>query len=136
FTPADCLEMLRAQNRDLGLVVDLTFSDRYYDGREFSMRGVEVIKIRECGHGVIPNRKNVVAFMNLVKAFTARKPDKYIAVHCTHGLNRSGYYIVSFLIEVLHFTLEQAMAAFTQASPPGLWDNEYILALYKQHNAG
>ena len=32
FTPADCLEMLKAQNRDLGLVVDLTFSDRYYDG--------------------------------------------------------------------------------------------------------
>ena len=31
------------------------------------MRGVEVIKIRECGHGVVPNRKNVVAFMNLVK---------------------------------------------------------------------
>jgi protein tyrosine/serine phosphatase len=36
-------------------------------------------------------------------------PDKWIGVHCTHGLNRTGFLICRFLIQELGWDAQRAM---------------------------
>ncbi|CAF3836814.1 unnamed protein product [Rotaria sp. Silwood1] len=39
-----------------------------------------------------------------------RKIDNLIGIHCTHGINRSGYFIVRYLIEILGQQPDNAIA--------------------------
>lgn len=36
--------------------------------------------------------------------------DKLIGVHCTHGLNRTGYMVCRYMVETLGFTALEAIA--------------------------
>eukprot|EP00415_Alexandrium_ostenfeldii_P000668 UN0668 len=35
---------------------------------------------------------------DMIDDFVARKPDKYVAVHCTHGINRTGFLVAMYLM--------------------------------------
>lgn len=48
----------------------------------------------------------------MVRTFSAQFPLEAIAVHCTHGFNRSGFLIVSYLVEVMDFHLTKALEIF------------------------
>ncbi len=61
-------------------------------------------------------------FKRIVSEFLSTNEQDFVAVHCTHGLNRSGYFIVAYLVETLGWLLHEALRAFSLASPPGLWD--------------
>eukprot|EP00286_Rhodomonas_abbreviata_P019623 CAMPEP_0181306276 /NCGR_PEP_ID=MMETSP1101-20121128/10207_1 /TAXON_ID=46948 /ORGANISM="Rhodomonas abbreviata, Strain Caron Lab Isolate" /LENGTH=357 /DNA_ID=CAMNT_0023412309 /DNA_START=425 /DNA_END=1495 /DNA_ORIENTATION=- len=143
FTPEQFLNEQRTHGREIGLVVDLTYTDKYYDGeKEFVSRGVSYIKIPEKGHSSHPRRRNIDTFIKTVTSFLKKNDDntnnshngkRYVAVHCTHGLNRSGFFIVSLLVEALSIPLSLALRSFAAASPPGIWDRDYILALHRKY---
>ena len=100
--------------------MDLTNSNKYYNGaRDFAARGVEYLKIREPGHSEVPKRESVTRFCQAVSAFLRSNPQRYVAVHCTHGLNRTGFMIVSLLVDAMGYNLEAAVAAFAIARAPG-----------------
>ena len=42
-------------------------------------------------------------------------PDKLVGVHCTHGLNRTGYLVCRYMIQELGVEPEEAIAAFDTA---------------------
>ena len=48
------IELTKSKNIDLGLVIDLTFTDRYYNRKNFTDQGVAYEKIFVPGH-VIPD---------------------------------------------------------------------------------
>jgi hypothetical protein len=134
FEPQQVLDWRDADGKKIGLVIDLTFTDRYYNGTmEFQDRGVEYKKIPTKGHGLPPSPKDVRTFISTVSEFRKKNPDAYIAVHCTHGLNRSGFMIISYLVDVLRMHLTSALAAFARSNPPGMWDREYIKKLHLQY---
>lgn len=134
FTPSIFLAEQVAQGRAVRMVVDLTYTDKYYDGAtEFVPKGVEYVKIREKGHSAVPKRRNIERFKLAVMGLWARRPGATVAVHCTHGFNRSGFFIVCLLIECLSFSLPAALASFAKASPPGIWDRDYVLALHEHY---
>ena len=54
FTPDTLIELTKSKNIDLGLVIDLTFTDRYYNRKNFTDQGVAYEKIFVPGH-VIPD---------------------------------------------------------------------------------
>ncbi|WAR21325.1 DUS11-like protein [Mya arenaria] len=56
FTPAILLEQTRADGQQLGLIIDLTFTTRYYQPQEFVNKGVQYEKIFVPGH-IIPAKK-------------------------------------------------------------------------------
>ncbi|NXB93722.1 DUS11 phosphatase, partial [Vidua chalybeata] len=93
FSPQDLIRKLQERKEELGLVIDLTYTTRYY-GREELPSSLRYWKILTVGHQ-IPNRKTILRFKYLVKKFLAanRDNDKLIGVHCTHGLNRTGYLV-------------------------------------------
>lgn len=62
---------------------------------------ISYIKILTVGHQV-PDNNTIFQFKCAVKEFLKKNKnnDKLIGVHCTHGLNRTGYLICRYLIDV------------------------------------
>ena len=48
----------------------------------------------------------------------ASEPDAYVAMHCSYGFNRTGFVIVSYLVEFGGLDIEEALAIFEQSRPP------------------
>lgn len=112
FTPA----ILRERIPKLQLVIDLTFTDRYYNATEFSDYGIQHVKIKCPGGGqMIPPSYIFKRFNNAITEFlrsNSVNEDTLIGVHCTHGLNRTGYFICRYLVEHCKWTPEQSVKAF------------------------
>lgn len=51
-------------------------------------------------------------FIHTVKNFMKKKPLELIAVHCTHGFNRTGFLIVSFMVQEMDCSIEAALKEF------------------------
>ncbi|NWS79134.1 DUS11 phosphatase, partial [Crotophaga sulcirostris] len=93
FSPRDLLKKINEQKEELGLVIDLTHTTRYYRPEELPAT-LSYSKILTMGRE-IPNKDTVLRFRCVVKKFLRdnKDNDKLIGVHCTHGLNRTGYMV-------------------------------------------
>ncbi|XP_042066535.1 mRNA-capping enzyme-like [Salvia splendens] len=122
----------RVLNRKIGLVIDLTNSDRYYDCKNWTDEGIKHVKIRCKGRDSVPESEDVNQFVYEVQQFLARQrqPKKHILVHCTHGHNRTGYMIGHYLMRIMPISVTQAIKTFSEARPPGIYKPDYIDALF------
>ncbi|KAK4882210.1 hypothetical protein RN001_005529 [Aquatica leii] len=116
FTPA----ILRKSAPMVKLVIDLTFTDRYYSATEFSNYGVNHVKIKCPGGGErLPSPELLTKFNETVLAFMKSddgdNQEALIGVHCTHGLNRTGYFICNYMVQFCDFTPLAAFQAFETA---------------------
>ncbi|XP_038113235.1 RNA/RNP complex-1-interacting phosphatase homolog isoform X1 [Culex quinquefasciatus] len=95
FTPAD----VRSQLPNLGMMIDLTYTTKYYSPVEFNNYNIQHKKLLTKGHE-IPQRSLVDKFIEIVNQFLSdeQNKDKQIGVHCTHGLNRTGYFVCAYMI--------------------------------------
>lgn len=70
FTPADAVEMAHETcGRRVGMVVDLTFSTKYYDPVEWTRLGVRHVKIKCRGRGEAPDAESINTFVFEVRRF-------------------------------------------------------------------
>lgn len=92
--------------------IDLTNTSRFYDKEEVEGEGCKYLKLQCRGHGETPSTEQTHAFIELVHNFILHHPLEKIAVHCTHGFNRTGFLIVAYLVEKLDFDLGQAIGTF------------------------
>lgn len=102
---------------NLGLVIDLTQTTRYYDPSIFTKKGIQHIKLMIHGGGRIPDKKNVDVFARHVDQFLSNdiNKDKLIGVHCTHGVNRTGYLICQHMVRQHNIAPETAIDYFESA---------------------
>ena len=91
------------------------------------------MKLQCRGHGETPSHDQVKAFIQICTNFTQQHPLDIIAVHCTHGFNRTGFLISSYLIETEDWSPEAAVSAFTKARPPGIYKEDYINELFRRY---
>ncbi|XP_066999338.1 RNA/RNP complex-1-interacting phosphatase [Anabrus simplex] len=127
FTPS----MLVEQCPRLSLVVDLTNTHRYYNPQEFLSKGILYEKIF-CPGKVIPHDDNVQKFIDIVDGYISQNGDSkesLIGVHCTHGLNRTAYFICNYMIKRLKIPAQEAISAFERARGHAIERQEYIKAL-------
>lgn len=61
-------------------------------------------------------------------------PLEIIGVHCTHGFNRTGFLIVSYMVEKMDCAVEAALMAFASARPPGIYKADYIKELFRRYD--
>ncbi|KAL0491951.1 RNA/RNP complex-1-interacting phosphatase [Acrasis kona] len=121
------------QGRKIGLIIDITNTDRYYDRSDVPF-AVAHKKIFVVGHEKAPGNE-CKQFNDIVEKFKETNPDEYIVVHCTHGLNRTGFMIINYLIEHEEQTVDDAFNAFnTSRSPHGMYNPLFIDELYEKHN--
>jgi mRNA-capping enzyme len=60
-------------------------------------------------------------------------PTELIGIHCTHGFNRTGFLICSYLVEKLDYSIDMAVALFADSRPPGIYKEQYILELFTRY---
>ena len=100
---------------ELRSIIDLTNTSRYYSPADCARQGLKHRKIFTPGHGVVPENKSVQQFFSAVDTFSSDNDDGLIGVHCTHGLNRTGYMICRYMIEKKGFKPEDAIQTFNEA---------------------
>ncbi|XP_021753647.1 mRNA-capping enzyme-like isoform X2 [Chenopodium quinoa] len=127
--------LTRVKNIKLGMIVDLTNTDRYYSPSDFKKEGLKYLKIRCQGRDSVPDNESVNTFVFEVAQFifnqNERQPKKYVLVHCTHGHNRTGYMIVHYLMRTQQAScVAEAIQRFAAARPPGIYKPDYIDALF------
>ncbi|KAK9687308.1 Dual specificity phosphatase, catalytic domain [Popillia japonica] len=112
--------LLQYQPR-IKLIIDVTNTDygRYYDPEDFTKRGVRVEKIM-CPGGPtnVPSASLVEKFFHVVDEFLndpQANQNSLIGVHCTHRLNRTGYFICKYMISKLGIQPELAISSFQTA---------------------
>uniref|UniRef100_A0A3B5ME68 Tyrosine specific protein phosphatases domain-containing protein n=1 Tax=Xiphophorus couchianus TaxID=32473 RepID=A0A3B5ME68_9TELE len=129
FGPWELLDALKEDNYELGLIIDLTFTTRYYNLQDLP-QSLLCVKIFTAGHEV-PSDQTILSFKRTVHRFLRdnQDNDKLIGVHCTHGLNRTGYLICRYLIDVDGMAPAQAVQRKSRAFRPQQEDSVTDLTL-------
>ncbi|KAK9150977.1 hypothetical protein Syun_009286 [Stephania yunnanensis] len=132
YSMRQVIHQQKVLGRELGLVIDLTNTTRYYSPSDWQKQSIKHVKIACKGRDSVPDNESVNNFVYEVLQFRCRQKHskKYILVHCTHGHNRTGYMIAHFLMRSQHISISEAIQAFAHARPPGIYKPDYIDALY------
>ncbi|KAM4634429.1 RNA/RNP complex-1-interacting phosphatase isoform 1-T2 [Polymixia lowei] len=126
FGPWELLEALGEENQELGLIIDLTFTTRYYQLEDIP-ESLLCVKILTAGHE-IPSDATILSFKQAVYRFLRDNTDndKLIGVHCTHGLNRTGYLVCRYLIDVEGMDPKKAVELFNSSRGHTIERENYI----------
>ncbi|KAL6096352.1 dusp11 [Pungitius sinensis] len=126
FGPWELLDTLRRANQELGLIIDLTFTTRYYSLQDVP-ESLLIMKILTAGHEV-PSDKTILSFKRAVGVFLRDNADNdmLIGVHCTHGLNRTGYLICRYLIDVDGMDPKEAVELFNSSRGHAVERQNYL----------
>jgi len=79
---------------DIRSVVDLTNTQK---SRYPVPRGIRRVHLKMEGHGKVPDERAVETFLRIVEDLRAQRGGT-VLVHCTHGLNRTGYLCCRWLM--------------------------------------
>ncbi|KRZ14995.1 mRNA-capping enzyme [Trichinella zimbabwensis] len=131
FTPNMVLQNEYSE-KTIGLWIDLTNTTRFYSKDEIERYGVVYKKINCKGFGECPSQQTVNEFVNLCQEHLELNPDSIIAVHCTHGFNRTGFLICSYLVVVNDWSIDAAASEFARARPPGIYKQDYLDEIFKR----
>ena len=91
------------------------------------------VKLKCEGHQGAPTEDKVRVFIHICQKFIAQHPLEIVAVHCTHGFNRTGVMIVSYLIEQFGWSAYAAWSHFKQHRPVGIYKQEYIQEIFVRY---
>ncbi|KAF3850071.1 hypothetical protein F7725_019790 [Dissostichus mawsoni] len=133
FHPGMLSNFLKSLKVKMGLLVDLTNTTRFYDRNDIEKEGIKYVKLHCKGydHGESPSKDATTSFISTCEEFIEKNPTEIIGVHCTHGFNRTGFLVCGYLVEKMDWSVEAAVAAFTQARAPGIYKGEYLKELFR-----
>ncbi|KAJ8865971.1 hypothetical protein PR048_033495 [Dryococelus australis] len=115
FYPSMVFSSMRSYKRTIGLWIDLTNTTRFYNKQDIESQDCGYLKLQCRGHGETPSNDQTRTFVQICDNFISQHPLEIIAVHCTHGFNRTGFLIASYLVEKMDCSLEAAISQFAQA---------------------
>ncbi|VDK64543.1 unnamed protein product [Onchocerca ochengi] len=133
FTTLNLLQKLGEKGIQVGLIIDLTDTDRYYERSDIEGMCILYEKINCPGRGFIERDDLVDAFNAIVDNFLESNADNemMIGIHCTNGVNRSGYLICRFLIDRLGWSSHDAIDAFERTRGYPIERGSYVQALHR-----
>lgn len=134
FTLDMLFAFLKSQRLKLGLWIDLTNTTRFYDKKSLEEYGCKYLKLQCRGHGETPSEDQTKTFVQVCKNFILYNPLEIIGVHCTHGFNRTGFLIISYLVENDGTSVDAGLAEFAASRPPGIYKADYIQELYRRYD--
>ena len=136
-------------------IIDISHDSPTYDPAELEAGGIEYHKFPTVSK-IPPTVHEVQDFIALVDRLRAeiyqlptrntgnglgppgrlKKPLPVIGVHCHYGYNRTGFFIVCYLMEKLGYQLEAALQEFERQRPPGIRHDHFIDTLYVRYTIG
>ncbi|XP_014251791.1 mRNA-capping enzyme-like isoform X1 [Cimex lectularius] len=140
FTPEMLIMSTSNWKKRIGLWIDLTNTSRYYDMNKVTNGyndGKKIIyeKIECRGRDETPTPEQTNHFITICQRFIQQNPLDIIGIHCTHGFNRTGFLIASYLIAVNDWGPCAALQEFARARPPGIYKGDYIIELYSRYGS-
>lgn len=117
----------------IGLWVDLTKTRRYYSKKEIEQKECIYKKLPLKGHGATPSEEETASFCKEVSEYLKHNPKGVVAVHCTHGFNRTGFLIAAYLVEELGWAIDAAIGSFAACRPDGIYKQDYIDELFRRY---
>ncbi|XP_065164847.1 LOW QUALITY PROTEIN: mRNA-capping enzyme [Atheta coriaria] len=134
FHPEMLIDICKSKKIKLGLWIDLTNTKRFYKESSVKEADITYMKMPCRGHGETPSKEQTEDFINVVSTFIEQHPLHSIGVHCTHGFNRTGFLIVSYLVEKEDCSLPIALQMFAKVRPPGIYKKDYLEELYARYD--
>ena len=102
-------------------------TDRYYDPNDIRSFNITHVKLPiPGGSQALPRNDLINKFYTIVDDFTKDNPNKKVGVHCTHGFNRTGYFICSYLAEQRKMPIGDAIREFENQRRPGIYRQEFV----------
>lgn len=121
----------------LQAVVDISHDSPVYDPKGLEEGGITYFKFPTVSKQP-PTKDEVGTFIELIDKIRGERKGKdgLIGVHCHYGFNRTGFFVVSYLIEKLGYKVQDAIDTFQQARPPGIRHNHFIDELHVRYCSG
>jgi mRNA-capping enzyme len=133
FTPVMLFNSMKQHKVKIGLWIDLTNTKRFYDKQRIEDQECAYVKISCRGHGETPSVEATKTFIDICNKFVAQHPTEIIAVHCTHGFNRTGFLVCAFLVEAFDWSVDMAVNSFITARKPGIYKEAYLKELFRRY---
>uniref|UniRef100_A0A914Z5U1 mRNA-capping enzyme n=1 Tax=Panagrolaimus superbus TaxID=310955 RepID=A0A914Z5U1_9BILA len=111
---------------------NLANTERFYGWKAVTSNDCEYLHMPLRGHAETPSEEDTDKFIEIVTDFVKTNPNDIVAVHCTHGFNRTGFLIVAYLIKVMGLDVATAVKEFANARPQGIYKEDYLRELFKR----
>jgi pimeloyl-ACP methyl ester carboxylesterase len=119
----------------IAVVVDISHESPVYDPRGLENGGIEYRKFPTVSK-LPPTVDEVKHFIDIIDGLRAElilgrdstndSPRPVIAVHCHYGFNRTGFFIVAYMVERLGWSLKDALGEFKDKRPPGVRHSHFV----------
>ncbi|KAI0165914.1 hypothetical protein GGR57DRAFT_449314 [Xylariaceae sp. FL1272] len=119
-------------------VIDISHAEPVYDPKSFG-DGIRYHKFPTVSK-IPPSLEEVAGFVRLVDNIREDQrttstqegwdDNHVIAVHCHYGFNRTGFFVVSYLIERCGYSVQEAIETFAKARPNGIRHSHFLDRLY------
>jgi pimeloyl-ACP methyl ester carboxylesterase/protein-tyrosine phosphatase len=124
-------------------IVDISHDSPVYDPRGLEKAGVRYHKHPTVSK-IPPTDAEVDSFIALVDRLREEQmkhaeeegwdKDYVIGVHCHYGFNRTGYFIVCYLVERCGYSVKDAIDAFAKARPNGIRHSHFLDRLFVRYS--
>ncbi|GKZ32489.1 hypothetical protein AbraIFM66950_001950 [Aspergillus brasiliensis] len=128
-------------------VIDISYENPVYNPASMEKGGIHYHKHPTVSK-IPPTPDEVRDFIALVdrlqneitekmeKSGNPEGPRPVVGVHCHYGFNRTGFLIVSYLIERRGFSVSEAIEEFERRRPPGIRHEHFIDTLFVRYCVG
>ena len=121
-------------------VIDISHDAPVYSTRVLEDAGIQYHKFPTVSK-IPPTTTEVADFICLIDRLRAEmkakdQQSKAIGVHCHYGYNRTGFFIAAYLVEKKGYKVDEAIAEFEKAKPPGIRHSHFIDTLYVRYTVG
>ena len=134
FTILSLINELKPMNKKIGLIIDISYSDNYYNfdrtkSENSILQDIEYKKIK-VRFNEIPHKSEMNKIYDLINKNIYK--DHLIVIHCTYGVNRTGYAICYFLCKKFQISVKDAIERFEKARGHKIMSPNYIEDLYER----
>jgi pimeloyl-ACP methyl ester carboxylesterase len=125
-------------------VIDISHDSPVYDPKMLARNGIQYHKFPTVSK-IPPTVQEVGDFISLIdqlrseidqNSVGSRRNRPAIAVHCHYGYNRTGFFIVSYLIEKEGYRVQDAIDEFERKRPPGIKHEHFLDTLFVRYCVG
>ena len=127
----------------VAMIVDISHESPVYDPKGLEKGGVEYHKFPTVSK-LPPTADEVEHFMSLIDQLrrspklqaendAAAERHPTIGVHCHYGFNRTGFFLVCYMVERLGYRLQDAVEEFAEKRSPGIKHEHFVNELYVRY---
>lgn len=141
-TPKIFVQKWAAKNgveQGIRMVVDISHESPVYDPKGLEAGGIEYHKFPTVSK-LPPSVEEVRAYITLIDALRAQLAKEEdcrgatIGTHCHYGYNRTGFFMVCYMVEKLGYKVQDAIAEFKAKREPGIRHEHFIDELFVRYS--